>query len=237
MSEAITVASPPLILVPAAHPDATHDDGHARLSKRAVLLAVARRGVPNIAEATIVPAILFFVIVTTIGAAVAMAAVLVWGYGATLRRMLRAARIPTVLLLATLGLTVKTLVALLSGSTFAYFLQPVATTVVIAGVLVGSLLIGRPLVARFAHDFCPVAPDVARRPAVVRLFIGLTVLWAGAQLLTAAITFGMLVTLSVPMFVALKTVVYVGISITAIVITVSWALRTARNEQLTFAAP
>ena len=154
-----------------------------------------------------------------------------------LRRMLRAARIPTVLLLATLGLTVKTLVGVLSGSTFAYFLQPVATTVVIAGVLLGSLLIGRPLVARFAHDFCPVAPDVARRPAVVRLFIGLTVLWAGAQLLTAAITFGMLVTLSVPMFVALKTVVYAGISITAIVITVSCALRTARKEQLTFAAP
>jgi hypothetical protein len=140
-------------------------------------------------------------------------------------------------LLATLGLTVKTLVALLSGSTFAYFLQPVATTVVVAGVLVGSLLVGRPLVARFAHDFCPVTPEVARRPAVVRLFIGLTVLWAGAQLLTAAITFAMLVTMSVPMFVALKTVVYVGISITAIVITVCWALRTARKEQLTFAAP
>jgi hypothetical protein len=235
MSETIAVTAP-LILVPAAHAETAHD-GHVRLSKRAVLLAVARRGVPNVAEATIVPAILFFVVVTTIGAAVAMAAVLVWGYAAVLRRVLRAARIPTVLLLATLGLTVKTLVALLSGSTFAYFLQPVATTVVVAGVLVGSLLVGRPLVARFAHDFCPVTPEVARRPAVVRLFIGLTVLWAGAQLLTAAITFAMLVTMSVPMFVALKTVVYVGISITAIVITVCWALRTARKEQLTFAAP
>jgi len=235
MSETIAVAAP-LILVPAAHAETAHD-GHVRLSKRAVLLRVARRGVPNIAEATIVPAILFFVVVTTIGAAVAMAAVLVWGYAAVLRRVLRAARIPTVLLLATLGLTVKTLVALLSGSTFAYFLQPVATTVVVAGVLVGSLLVGRPLVARFAHDFCPVTPEVARRPAVVRLFIGLTVLWAGAQLLTAAITFAMLVTMSVPMFVALKTVVYVGISITAIVITVCWSLRTARKEQLTFAAP
>jgi len=235
MSETIAVAAP-LILVPAAHAETAHD-GHVRLSKRAVLLRVARRGVPNIAEATIVPAILFFVVVTTIGAAVAMAAVLVWGYAAVLRRVLRAARIPTVLLLATLGLTVKTLVALLSGSTFAYFPHPVATTVVVAGVLVGSLLVGRPLVARFAHDFCPVTPEVARRPAVVRLFIGLTVLWAGAQLLTAAITFAMLVTMSVPMFVALKTVVYVGISITAIVITVCWALRTARKEQLTFAAP
>jgi len=236
MSEAIAVESPALILVPAAHARANHD-GHTRLSRRAVFLAVARRGLPNIFEATVVPAILFFVIVTTIGAPVAMAAVLVWGYGAMLRRVVRSARIPTVLLLATLGLTVKTLVGLLSGSTFAYFVQPVATTVVVAGVLVGSLLIGRPLVARFAHDFCPVAPDVASRPAVVRLFIGLTVLWAGAQLLTAATTFGMLVTLSVTQYVALKTIVCLGISITAIVITVSWSLRTARKEQLTFAAP
>jgi hypothetical protein len=67
--------------------------------------------------------------------------------------------------------------------------------------------------------------------------VGLTVLWAGAQLLTAATTVGMLVTLSVPMFVALKTVVCLGISITAIVITVSWSLRTAHKEQLTFAVP
>jgi hypothetical protein len=235
MSEAIAVESSPWILVPSAHAK-TSGDGHAKLSKRPVLLAVARRGLPNIVEATIVPAILFFVIITTLGAAIAMLAVLAWGYGAILRRVLRAARIPTVLMLGTLGLTVKTLVGLLSGSTFAYFLQPVATTVVIAGVLLGSVLIGRPLIARFAHDFCPVAPEVANRPAVVRLFTGLTLLWAGAQLLTAATTFGMLVTLSVPAFVALKTVVCLGISIAATVITVSWALRTARKEQLIFAA-
>ena len=71
---------------------------------------MARRGVPNLIESTIVPAILFFVLVTTIGAAIAMAAVLVWAYGAILRRVLRGDRIPAILVLATLGLTVRTLV-------------------------------------------------------------------------------------------------------------------------------
>jgi hypothetical protein len=42
-----------------------------------------------------------------------------------------------------------------------------------------------PVISRLAHDFCPLAPDIARRPGVVRLFTGLTVLWAGAHLLTA----------------------------------------------------
>ena len=98
------------------------------------------------------------------------------------------------------------------------------------------ILLGRPVVARLAHDFCPIAPEVATRPAVVRLFAGLTVLWAGVHLLTAAATFGMLVSLPVPLFVILKTASGLGITGAAIVITVSWALRTARRERLQFAA-
>jgi hypothetical protein len=235
MIEAVAVEPPPWMLVAGAHANTTRD-GHEALSKRPVLLAVARRGLPNLVEATIVPAVLFFVIVTTTGAAVAMAAVLVWAYGAILRRVLRAQPIPAILMLATLGLTVKTLVGLVSGSTFAYFLQPVATTVVLAGVFLGSVLIGRPVIARLAHDFCPIAPEVASRPAVVRLFVGLTVLWSGVHLLTAATTLGMLVTMSVPLFVALKTVACLGITVAAIVITISCALRTARSEHLIFAA-
>jgi len=234
MSESIATTPPPWLLVAGAHASPAQA-GALALSKRPVLLAVARRGLPNLVEATIVPAILFFVIVTTMGAGLAMAAVLVWGYGAVLRRRLRGDSIPTILWLATIGLTVKTLVGLLSGSTFAYFLQPVATTVALAGVFLGSILIGRPIIARLAHDFCPISPEVATRPAVVQLFVGLTILWSGVHLLTAATTLGMLLSMSVPVFMALKTIACLGITITAVVITVVWALRTARREQLVFA--
>jgi intracellular septation protein A len=225
-------AEAPWMLVAGAHPKT--GDG-AGLSKRRVLVAVARRGVPNLIEATVFPAVLFFVVVTTIGPAVAMAAVLVWSYGAILRRVLRAERIPAILMLATLGLTIRTLVGLLSGSVFAYFVQPVATTVVLAGVFLGSVVIGRPVIARLAHDFCPISYEVAKRPEIVRLFVGLTILWAGVHLLTAATTLGMLVSMSVPMFVAFKTVACLGITIAAIVITVTWALRTASRAHLVFA--
>jgi hypothetical protein len=233
MSEATVGKAPPWMLVAGAHK--THG-GHVALSKRPVLLAVARRGLPNLVEATIIPAVLLVVIVATIGPAAGMAAVLVWGYGAILRRVLRNERIPGILMLGTLGLTIKTLVGLLSGSTFAYFLQPVATTVALAGVFLGSVLIGRPVIARLAHDFCPIAPEVASRPGVTRLFARLTFLWSGVHLLTAAITFGMLVSMPVPMFVALKTIACLTVTVSAIVLTISWALRTARSEQLVFAA-
>jgi hypothetical protein len=232
MVEAAASAAP-WMLVAGVHQNTR--EGRAALATRPVLAAVARRGLPNLVEATIVPAVLFFVLSSTIGPVVAMAAVLAWGYAAILRRVVCGERIPAILLLATLGLTTRTLVGLLSGSTFAYFLQPVATTVVLAGVFLGSVLIGRPVIARLAHDFCPITPEVAGRPGVVRLFVGLTILWAGVHLVTAATTFGMLVSMSVTTFVAIKTLTCLGITVGAIVITVAWALRTARSEHLTFA--
>jgi hypothetical protein len=55
------------------------------------------------------------------------------------------------------------------------------------------------------------------------------------HLVNAAATVGLLVSLPVPLFVLLKTASGMGISALAIVVTVTWALRTARREQLVFA--
>jgi hypothetical protein len=173
--------------------------------------------------------------VKTLDAPVAMAAVLVWAYVAILRRVVRGSRIPAILVLATVGLTVRTLVGLVSGSTFAYFVQPIATTVALAAVFVGSVVIGRPVIARLAHDFCPLAPEVARRPAVLRLFGGLTLLWALVHIVTAALTFGLLTTMPVATFVALKTVACLAVTVSAIAVTILWALRVVRRERLVFA--
>jgi hypothetical protein len=204
------------------------------LHTREVLLAVLRRGLPSLVEATLVPTVLFLAVMTVIGAGAAMLAVLVWAFGAIGRRLVLRRRMPALLILSTVGLTVRTLIGLASGSAFAYFVQPVAATVALAAVFAGSVLIGRPVIARLAHDFVALDPEVASRPAVVSLFAGLTMLWAGVHLLNAATTFGLLVTLPVPMFVALKTIPSATISGLAVVITVVCALRTARHEQLVF---
>jgi hypothetical protein len=211
--------------------------GHARggLSKGVILRAVGRRSLPNLIEATLVPALLFYVLLVTIGSTAALLAGLGWALVAVLRRLVRRRPLPGLLVLATVGLVVRTIVALLSGSMFFYFVQPVATTVALAAVFAGSVLVGRPVITRLAHDFCPMAPDVAGRPAVAQLFAGLTVLWAGVHLLTAATTFGMLVSLPVPVFVLVKTVTSLGITVAAVVLTVAWSIRIARSENLVFA--
>lgn len=204
-------------------------------ARRSILLAVGQRGFPRLLEATLIPSVLLFVLALTVNVTVAMIAVLVWTYTAVGRRVLRGRAVPPLVFLAAVALTVRTGVALLSGSTFAYFIQPVATTVALGAVFFGSVLIGRPLVARLADDFCPLDDDVAARPAVVKLFAGLTVLWSLVHLLTAATTFTMLVTLPVPLFIALKTIACLGITIGAVVLTIGWSMRVARTENLVFA--
>jgi hypothetical protein len=209
------------------------DPSH-RLPRRDVLLAVARRGLPGIIEASLVPSAIFAIVTGLFGATLAMLVVLAWGYGTMLRRVLCRRPIPSLLLLAMFGLTVKTLVGVISGSTFAYFLQPVATTVAVGALFFGSVLVGRPVIARIAHDFCPIAPDVAARPTVVRLFAGLTVLWASVQLVNAGATLGMLFSLPTTLFVVLRPAAALLVTTAAIVVTICWALRTAHREQLVF---
>jgi hypothetical protein len=205
------------------------------LSNGWVLLALARRSLPHVLEATLVPAVISYVLLLTVGAGAAMVAVLAWTYIAVGRRVARGVAIPSILMLATIGLTMRTMIGVASGSTFAYFVQPVATTVVLAAVFAGSVVIGRPVIGRVASDFCHLAPEVAARPGIVRLFEGLTLLWAGVHFLTAATTFGMLVSMSPANYVALKTVTCLAITVAAIVLTVSCSIRTARSENLVLA--
>jgi len=211
-----------------------HSASRAPLSKRLVLAAVGRRALPSLIEATIIPSLLFYVFLVTIGPAQAMCAALTWAYGSVLRRLVRGERIPGVLQLAVAALTVRTIVGLLSG-TFMYFLQPVATTLALSLVFLGSLLLERPMIARMASDFCPVDSEISERPAVIRLFSGLTLMWAGVHLLSAATTFTMLMSLPTTTFVAVRSFVSLTITISAVVFTVSWAMRTARAENLVFA--
>jgi len=206
-----------------------------RLSLRPVLAGLARRSLPHLLEATLIPTLLFYVLLVTVDAPAAMVGVLCWTFVAVARRVARGRAIPAILLLATLGLSVRTGIALVSGSTFAYFVQPIATTVVLAGVFAGSVLVGRPLVARFASDFCHFAPEIGDRPRVVRLFRGLTLLWAGVHVVTSVATFGLLVSLPTSTYILLKTIACLAITVTAIVLTVSCAVRTARSENLVFA--
>jgi hypothetical protein len=201
-------------------------------SKLSVVKAVGRRMVPYLIEATIIPTALFYLFLITFELKWAIVAALGWTYAAIARRLVTRSPISGLLVLATLGISLRTIVYLLSGNSFVYFLQPIMRTLATAAVFALSVCIGRPLIARFAGDFCPLAPDLQRRPAVVRLFRRLTYLWAAVNAVAAATTLTLLLTVPVAVFVVTATVSAWIITCSGVVLTVSDAVRTARTEGL-----
>jgi uncharacterized membrane protein len=197
-----------------------------------VLLAVARRLLPRLIEATVVPTTLFYLSFMIFGVVAAYAVALAWSYLSVGRRMVAHRPVPTILLLASIGLTVRTIFALLSGSTFVYFLQPVFGKVLLSAVFVGSIAIGRPLIASFAQDFCAMPPEIASRPGVVRLYRQLTYLWAGLNLAMAVLTLIFLLTLPMGTFVAIRSFMGWAITSAGVALTVSASVQAARREGL-----
>jgi hypothetical protein len=200
------------------------------VSKRHVVTVVVRRGGPKVIEATLVPGALFYVCLVWGGLGLAYVTALTWVYGCIGRRWATRRPVSVLLLLAAVGITARTAVAVWSGSAFVYFVQPIAGTVLTGAVFIASLVIGRPLIGRFAGDFWPMTPEVAENPGVMALFRGLTLLWAGVNLTTAALTLGLLLSLPLATFVAVKQVTGLGITVAAIAVTIIWSHRTACRE-------
>lgn len=126
----------------------------------------------------------------------------------------------------------RTIIFLFNENHFVYFFQPILRTVATASVFALSVLVGRPLISRFAGDFCPLSRDVQSRPAVVQLFRRLTYLWAAVNAMAAAVSLTLLLTLPVAVFVGTATVSAWILTFAGVVFTVWDSVRTARNEGL-----
>jgi len=212
-------------------------DGPQELSKRSVLVAVLRRGGPKMIEASVVPAVLFWVCLVFGSLGLAYAAAVAWLYGCLAGRMARGRRVSQVLVLSVIGITVRTTVAVASGSSFMYFAQPILGTVVTGAVFLASLIGGRPMIGRLADDFWPVTPEMHQNPRITSLFRGLTILWAGAHLAIATVTLLLLLWLPLHTFVVAKQLSGWMIMGTAVALTIAWAHRTACREGFVVARP
>jgi hypothetical protein len=187
---------------------------------------------PYLVEATIIPTALFYLLLVLGDMRWALGGALIWSYGAVARRVVGNRPLPALLILATLGITVRTIVYLLSSNDFVYFVQPIMRTTLTGLLFAASVAVGRPLIARFANDFCPLAPDVRRRPGIRRLFKRLTILWALVNVLGAASSLVLLLTVPVSVFVLTAAVSAWIVTCSGIVMTVADSVTTARREGL-----
>src|SRR5438105_3962656 len=84
-------------------------------SKLAIFTTVVRRSGPHLIEATLIPAVLFYACLVAVGLGAAYVAVVGWACAALLRRFLRRDPVPPILVLSVVGITIRTLVAVVSN--------------------------------------------------------------------------------------------------------------------------
>jgi hypothetical protein len=201
-------------------------------SRVSVVVAVVRRLLPYLVEATVVPTAAYYIGLLTLGQTWGILLAAGCTYLSVVRRLVLRQAVPGLLIVASVGITVRLLSYLASESSFVYFVQPIIKTSATALLFAVSVLIGKPLVARFAADFCAFNSDVGERPAITQLFRRLTVLWAGAQVAIAAVNMTLLLTVPVAVFVGTAAATAWIVMTAGVVITVSDAVRTTRNDGL-----
>jgi uncharacterized membrane protein len=194
---------------------------------------MARHALPNVVEANVIPLVVFYGAVWLSGVWGGLFAALAWSYTAVLRRVATRTPVPGLLILGLIGITTRTLVALLSGSTFVYFLQPTLTTILVGTVFLLSVPAGRPLAERLAGDFCPFPPTFLRSAPSRRFFARITVLWAFVQLANAAVSIWLLATQSVETYVMARAVLSWVLTGSAILVSFLYFNRSMRRHGIT----
>jgi hypothetical protein len=194
--------------------------------------AIMRHLALSVMMANVIPSVLFYLCLVAGNVWTALIAALVWCYGSMAWRLSTKRRASGLLLLTVIGLTAKTVLALASGSTFVYFLQPAITDGVVAALFLISLASARPLVARLAGDFFPMSADIASRPRIQRLFWNLTLFWAMICVAKSIVTVWLLESFPLVTFVAIKEVMILTMLVIGTGVTVAAAFRVAKSEGL-----
>ncbi|WP_459985213.1 VC0807 family protein [Nocardioides sp. AN3] len=194
--------------------------------------AVITRVVVTLATAVLVPAVLLWATMQLFDVTTAVVVALSWMAALMGWRHVTGRPVSGLLLLSLGVLTVKTAFTLVTGNTFVYFVQPVFADVAVSAIFLGSLVRGRPVIARLAPEFYPMSAALAARPEVCALFRRLTLMWGLVILGKAAITWWLLEALSTAAFVLIKGGAIITLTTTAATVTIVWAYVVVRRQGL-----
>ena len=167
------------------------------------LRALARHALPGIIEGAVIPALLLFLGLKTMGIWGGLSLGLAWSYAGIVRRSVRGSRVSGLLLLAAFTLTLRSVVSGISGNMGLYLIQPALGEFALGLAFAASLVTREPLVGRLAGDFVPLG-DLTERPAVAAVFRQLTALWAVVFVVNALLGLGMLMNQSAETYILVR---------------------------------
>lgn len=196
------------------------------------ILDVASRTAVSLTVACVIPAVLIYASLVAFSLATAVLVALAWTCGVIGWRWATGRRPSALLFLSVTIMAVRTGFTLATGNSYVYFIQPVFADALVAIMFLGSLLVGRPVVARLAADFYPMARSMASRPGIRRLFRRLTLMWALVIIAKGSITFYLLQSQSLVDFVLIKGIAIVTLTSLAAVATIWMSAVVVRREHL-----
>ena len=136
-------------------------------------------------------------------------------------RKIATGSVPSLLTITALVLTLQTAMVLATGQLWIYLLQFPAANLVMCVLFACTARGPHPLVARLAAEVVALRHP-AGHPGLHRFFQGATWLWAGIFLLLTAGLGILMVTEPVKVFVALSTIVTVGLTAAGIAVSTLW---------------
>ena len=145
-----------------------------------------------LAETMVVPTLLLYACMQTVGQFAGLIAVLAWCVVSVSIRLATARRLPGTLLLVVTMRIARTGIALALSSVYVFLLQPVAGSALMAVLFIGSALIGRPITTRLAQDFVLLPGRLVADRRVRRMFVQVSVLWGLSRILDAGLSLGAL---------------------------------------------
>lgn len=194
------------------------------------LSARLRHAARHLFETVLAPLGLFWLMLTLTNLTGGLIAALSWGVGVLLGRLLTRTPVPAVLWLTTGLLAIRSVIGYTTGSVFLYFLQPTLQNFVIALVLLATVGLRRPLIARLADDFCAFPVALTSNLRVQRFFRRVSLLWAMVFLTNGVTTLWVLARATLGNFLMVTTAGSFSLVAIAAGVSLLWFRRELRFE-------
>jgi intracellular septation protein A len=194
------------------------------------LRSLLTHGGLHIAEATVIPLGLFYLMLRLDGLRAGLVAALAWSYLVIAVRLLRGRRVPGLLLLATAMLTLRSAISFATDNAFVYFLQPTLGNFAVGALFLMSVRLGRPLARRLADDVCPLPAHVLDRRPIIKIFSRITVLWALVNIANGSTALWALLSSSLGGMLLARTVGSFTLVVCAVYLSFVWFRRTLHGE-------
>ncbi|MGP4016989.1 VC0807 family protein [Saccharopolyspora sp. 5N708] len=184
----------------------------------------------HLVETVLAPLLLFCLLFKLTGFTGGLLAALGWVAAAMTFRLVVGAKIPVVLWLTTVVLVARTVLGLVTGSTFVYFLEPSLQNFLIAIVLLVTLPFERTFLAKVAGDFCLLPAELTGNVRVQRFFRRVSLLWALVFTINGLTTLWALAQAKLGSFLVVSTAGSFSLVAVAAVASLLWFRRELRGQ-------